>query len=1093
MAQTSVDFTNLFVRPPGDLLYFLVVIAVSQAGFFMALGQRLRRKDIRASGRYTLAGLGVVITWALLMVGAIIALLSAQPADAILPPLERVVQVTTILLLGWAFLTADHDHWGRAPNLIVLTFLVLVVIGYVVTGVEWSSIYARSDFNLSVFGVAWTFVAALLSLLGLVLTLIYFRYVVDAPLKLIYFAVLLIGFAATLAQTVQGNIIGDYSGSIRLAFLASLLLMPALTYRMVVAELETEIVTAAPDAASAVRIETPAVPVVTAPDRESAQLMKALGIILENATLDTIPEQIVKATISVLKTDIGALLTVQAANYADITWGTDKVMERTVTSLSINLDDQPTLVNAIERLQQRPLYPDRNVEELHDLYSRLDIEAIGPTYFQPLVTEDRLLAVLVVGMPYSGRELSDSEKELLKGIGIISARLLALSNAAIGGQSADVTFGALPQTSAESGQMLEVWQEVSAELEAARDQILQLSHQVTQLKVELDYERSRAASSLDDDEESQSISQQITNFNAEHVQLLDERDRLASRLREAETALLGAVSTDNEAMFKSMVELLRREKEELESQRDRLQAQLAEIRGGAPMPTVVKDMLERMSQDRARIEQERDELSGKLTDIELQLRALGIEEGAAGVTQLIGQLYEQRASLQTKSEVLQRERDGLLNERTRFEDAIAHEQERDKQLLSLQTEIKHLASDREAITKQRDKLRAERDEVVARQGTAREQQARMLAEMAGYEQELTELREDEKSLRLQIQQFSDDRSTLAGERDLLMARLKAVENERDQLLARATGDRERLQQLGEDGVGSLTKTIEELSSQRGELERQLSETQNALAAADDRLEILQKRAALQPQVIYRPDNPELILGMVQELRTPMTSVVGYVDLMLNESAGILGEMQRKFLQRVSANITRLASMIEDLTRISFLDAGRFILDPEPVDVVTLIEDAITGASNQLREKGLTVHLNLEDNIPAIRADRDAIGQIVGQLLTNAYLASPPGSAIYITAQRKLETNGKHPADMMFVSIEDRGGGIAPEDQARVFARKYKAENPLIQGLGDTGVGLAIAKALVEAHGGEIWLETHSGIGSAFNFTLPLEAMVEAEK
>ncbi len=77
--------------------------------------------------------------------------------------------------------------------------------------------------------------------------------------------------------------------------------------------------------------------------------------------------------------------------------------------------------------------------------------------------------------------------------------------------------------------------------------------------------------------------------------------------------------------------------------------------------------------------------------------------------------------------------------------------------------------------------------------------------------------------------------------------------------------------------------------------------------------------------------------------------------------------------------------------------------------------------------------------------------------------------------------------MMFVSIEDRGGGIASEDQARVFARKYKAENPLIQGLGDTGVGLAIAKALVEAHGGEIWLETQPGVGSAFNFTLPLEA------
>ncbi len=81
-----------------------------------------------------------------------------------------------------------------------------------------------------------------------------------------------------------------------------------------------------------------------------------------------------------------------------------------MTSLSINLDEQPTLVNAIERRQQRPLYPDRNVEELNDLYSRLDIEPMGPTYFQPLVNDNELLAVLVIGMPYSGRELLEPKK-----------------------------------------------------------------------------------------------------------------------------------------------------------------------------------------------------------------------------------------------------------------------------------------------------------------------------------------------------------------------------------------------------------------------------------------------------------------------------------------------------------------------------------------------------------------------------------------------------------------------------------------------------------------------------------------------------------
>ncbi|MEP7290887.1 MAG: ATP-binding protein [Chloroflexota bacterium] len=1089
MPQTSVDFTNLFVRPPGDLIYYLAVIGVAQVAFFMALGQRFRRSGSRAPQRYTLATAGAVIAWALLMVGALFALVTNQSADAILPPLERVVQVATLLLLSWAFLTADFDGWGRAPNMILLGLLAVIALAYVITGIQWAGVYARSDFNLSVYGVAWTFIPALLTVLGALLTLLYFRHVTDAPLKLVYFAVLLIGYAGTLAQIAQGTIIGDYAGAIRLTFLASVLILTTLIYRMVVNTLQAE--------AAAPAIEAPPVPqpdsapVVApapAPERESAQLMKALGMILENATLDTLPEQIVRATVNALKTDIGALLTVQAASYADIQWGIDKVMDRSITSLSLNLDEQPTLVNAIERRQQRPLYVDRNGEELHDLYARIDIEPIGPTYFQPLVTENELLAVLVVGMPYSGRELTNGEQELLRGIGIISTRLLALSRAARTERPEDLVIEALRQgsmsDSLDSEQMDDMWQEVSAQLEGAQEQILQLSQQVTALKIELDYERGQVAESLDDTDENQSISQRIVALSDEQQRLIDERDRLAARLREAETTLLGAVAGDNESMFKGIVESLRREKDELLEQRDRLQAQLAEMRGGAPMPQMLHDMLEGMSEDKSRLEFEREELDSKLTDIEQQLRALGIGEGAAGVTQLITQLFEQRAAFQTRSEVYQRERDILLNERAQFEEAINHEKERDKQLQTLQSEVAHLAADREAAVKKLDKSRQDQEEL-------RGQYARVLAEMTGYEQELTELVEDEKALRAQLQDLHEERRQLAEDRDRLTAHLTAVESERDQLMARISDDPERVQQVSAEGVGSLRQMIEELSAQRSDLERQLNEAHSALAAADDRLEVLQKRALNQPQVIYRPDNPELILGMVQELRTPMTSIVGYVDLMLNESAGILGEMQRKFLQRVSANITRLTSMLEDLTRISFLDAGRFTLSPEPVDVVGLIEDAITTASSQLREKGLTVHLNLDDGIPPVRADRDSIGQIVGQLLTNAYLASPPGSAIYISAERKPAKGNKF-GEVMTVSIEDRGGGISPDDQMRVFARKYKAENPLIQGLGDTGVGLAIAKALVEAHGGEIWLDTRAGVGSVFHFTLPLELVPELE-
>ncbi len=295
--------------------------------------------------------------------------------------------------------------------------------------------------------------------------------------------------------------------------------------------------------------------------------------------------------------------------------------------------------------------------------------------------------------------------------------------------------------------MLAVWQEVSAELEAARDQITQLSHQVTQLKIELDYERSRVASSLDDTEESQTISQRIIALNEEHQHLIDERDRLAARLREAETALLGAVSTDNEAMFKSMIEVLRREKEELlGAARPPASAACRNARAARRCRRSCRTCSTGMSQEKARLELERDELSSKLTDIEMQLRALGIEEGAAGITQLIGQLYEQRASLQTQERSAparaRRPADRAHAVRGRHR---ARERARQAAANAARSRSSIWRPTAKPITKQRDKLRADRDELMARQEALREQQARLLAEIAGYEQELTELREDEKA------------------------------------------------------------------------------------------------------------------------------------------------------------------------------------------------------------------------------------------------------------------------------------------------------------------------------------------------------------
>jgi signal transduction histidine kinase len=221
----------------------------------------------------------------------------------------------------------------------------------------------------------------------------------------------------------------------------------------------------------------------------------------------------------------------------------------------------------------------------------------------------------------------------------------------------------------------------------------------------------------------------------------------------------------------------------------------------------------------------------------------------------------------------------------------------------------------------------------------------------------------------------------------------------------------------------------------------------------------------------------VIASLSQELRTPMTSISGYTDLLLSESPGILGAMQRQFLQRVKANIERMSGMLNDLVRVTAIDTTHLDLEPESVNLAEVVEEASLGSAAQFRERSITLQLNLADPLPPLHADRDSLYQIISHLLANACQCSKSGTQVRVSAQRS-EAEG-----LVTVSVADTGGGISPSDRQRVFSRRYRAENPLIEGLGDTSIGLSIAKTLVEAHGGRIWVDSEMGQGSTFTFVL----------
>jgi len=1140
LLQNTLNLFEIFVQPPGNFLYFLVVIIVILLTWVMAISQLQHVKSVQKPDdtlttsviqllRRNVVALGILtVLWLTVLLVTVAFSLSDQNPLTVLPILERAITITSLGTLLWALLAGDSQRFNQLLSLGFIAIAIGSLIGFAITLTQWGELVAIIDFNVTQLAAFWTLGTAVVSVIGFLMCVVFIQTVFDAPLKSVLFVIMFASSALTLYQMFDGTMIGAYSGIMRLAFAMGILLVPITMYRFVVAYYQQQI-HVIDDSLTTVTAEKQAIyekaqasaktasakqtaskpkprPVMPAPqqmDANSALLLKALGLILETRSSNAIPEQIVKATMDVLRADVGVLLRLQDANYADIVVLLDRVAQHESLGGALNLDDQPTLMNAIERRATRILYPDRNIEELNDFFTRIDIEQIGVVYFQPLTSNDEVVAILVICLPYSDRELSKSEIELLKGIGIISSNLLALSYDAQDAQmlaeerAIEAMIEGVPLSSISDSDLLNARQEIESNLKVSREQVQDLTSQVMGLQGQLDKERTRLTKLLGDTPQDLSISQRITVLTDEQIELREQRDELVRRLQESEMALMSSVEGEADGAVQNLLENLRHEREKLTKERDSLQHLLDDLRAKdrAVVPEM-QTMINSMMQERDELTHERNQLRDKLGSIRQQLTELGIEDDVVSLSQHIAHLYDERKEMSHRLETLQLERDRLIAERHSGNTGSSKVTD-DGRISAMQVQLSNLASDRESAIKQRDKLRAHNAQMDERLAKVKEHRARLLAQLSGMELQVTELHEDQVKLRAQVQELADENSQLQADSDMLNASTKALQTERDQLLARIDGDTQRLHELGEAGVGSMKVMVDDLSEQRQDLSRKLMDAEQELTQLRDML----KQVTAAPLEIvaddepsYRPQNPDLLVGLVQELRTPLTSMLGYIDLLLGESAGILGEMQRKFLQRVSANVNRLEHMIDGLVQVSEIDTGLYNLSAMSVDVVNVIEDTITNASIQFREKGLVVALDLDDTLPTVDADKEAVVQIFSQMLTNAYLVSPPDSEITIRAFRDqliLTSQNTEAIDCVHVSVTDNGGGIAEQDIPRVFSRKYKAENPLIQGLGDTGVGLSIAKALAELHDGQLWVEAVENVGSTFHFAIPVSLDSEA--
>ncbi len=225
---------------------------------------------------------------------------------------------------------------------------------------------------------------------------------------------------------------------------------------------------------------------------------------------------------------------------------------------------------------------------------------------------------------------------------------------------------------------------------------------------------------------------------------------------------------------------------------------------------------------------------------------------------------------------------------------------------------------------------------------------------------------------------------------------------------------------------------------------------------------------------------EFLALTTHDLRSPLTVISGVISFFSSGRLGELSMEQKNMVAMMERNTQSLSELINDLLDASKLESGTMRLELSAVDLGALIRDVHESMGPLAREKGIAIEERLPDDLPPLSADHDKLRRVIVNLLSNALKFTPKGGRIEVGAGR---SNGDTPAVRVFVA--DTGVGIAPSDLARLFDKYEQARSRATRGEKGTGLGLYIARQLIEMHGGTIDVQSEVGQGSTFTFTLPI--------
>ena len=225
-----------------------------------------------------------------------------------------------------------------------------------------------------------------------------------------------------------------------------------------------------------------------------------------------------------------------------------------------------------------------------------------------------------------------------------------------------------------------------------------------------------------------------------------------------------------------------------------------------------------------------------------------------------------------------------------------------------------------------------------------------------------------------------------------------------------------------------------------------------------------------------------------ELKTPMTSIRGYADLLAQGVVGPINDVQANFLNTIRSNVGRMSTLVSDLADVSRIEAGRLRLQFSTVNLRDVIQEVAGSQKAQIDEKKQILLVNVQMDLPPVWGDQTRITQILTNLLSNANKYTPTEGQITINAKMdKVPSEAKGAPEVVCVSVSDTGFGISPSEQQEIFQKFFRSEDKNVRESPGTGLGLNITRHLVEMQGGRIWFESEPGKGTSFYFTIPVAA------